>query len=92
MVASLLSYEASFIFNLNYHPIVIKLLSFLSCRGIKVTQDLKKSLPPKLKDFREALATGEAPPAVVELREAVEEFSKQFPTIGFSKASMRYKD
>ena len=34
----------------------------------------------------------QVPPAVAELRSEVEHFAKQFPTIGFEKASMRYKD
>jgi hypothetical protein len=31
-------------------------------------------------------------PEIDALREDVEAFAKQFPTIGFDKASMRYKD
>jgi hypothetical protein len=31
-------------------------------------------------------------PAIESLKADVEEFSKQFPTIGFEKATMRYQD
>lgn len=60
-------------------------------RGVGIARDLKAKLGPKLKDFREHL-TKEVPPAVVDLREEVEDFAKQFPTIGFEKSSMRYSD
>lgn len=59
-------------------------------RGVQIAQDVKKKTN-KLKDFKDLLEK-EEPKALVELREEVEEFSKQFPTIGFEKASMRYKD
>jgi len=60
-------------------------------RAVNITVDLKKQTGPKLKDFR-AYLESETPPAIAELREDVEEFAKQFPTIGFEKASMRYKE
>jgi len=43
-----------------------------------------------MKDFKAAL-DNEVPQEIVQLREDVENFSKQFPTIGFDKASMRYQ-
>jgi glycine hydroxymethyltransferase len=60
-------------------------------RGVQIAADLKKASGPKLKDFREALEK-EEPAALGALRRDVEDFAKQFPTIGFDKASMRYKD
>ena len=61
-------------------------------RGVQIAKQLKESNPKaKLKDFREHLIKDE-PKALAELREEVEDFAKQFPTIGFEKASMRYKD
>eukprot|EP00887_Chlorella_sp_A99_P008197 scaffold12.g8197.t1 len=60
-------------------------------RGVQITQQLKQQTGPKLKDFREYL-NAETPPALAALREEVEEFSKQFPSIGFERADMRYKD
>ncbi len=46
---------------------------------------------PKLKDFKEYLASNSTP-EIDALREDVEAFSKQFPTIGFEKGSMRYTE
>lgn len=47
---------------------------------------------PKLKDFREALA--DAPrgkfPDIDALKDEVEAFAAQFPTIGFDKAEGKY--
>ena len=61
-------------------------------RAVRVAAALKKAPGlAKLKDFREAMAK-ETPPEVAELRQEVEDFAKQFPTIGFEKASMRYKE
>jgi glycine hydroxymethyltransferase len=62
-------------------------------KSVKITQALKKEYGPKLKDFKEALADGKPMPAAVKkLKEEVELFAKQFPTIGFEKSSMRYKE
>lgn len=36
--------------------------------------------------------TEQVPPQIQELKEEVEAFATQFPTIGFEKADMRYKD
>ena len=46
---------------------------------------------PKMSDFR-SLLSAELPAEVVELGKDVEEFAKQFPTVGFEKATMRYTD
>lgn len=61
------------------------------CRGVQISQDLKKKHGPKLKDFKAYLETN-VPPEIAELKSEVENFAKQFPTIGFEKAAMRYKD
>lgn len=52
---------------------------------------LKKKTGPKRKDFEEALTSGPVP-ELVALRQEVEDFAKQFPTIGFERATMRYQD
>jgi len=46
----------------------------------------------KLKDFKTAVDTDSKVQAeIATLREEVEEFAKQFPTIGFEKSSMKYQ-
>ena len=40
---------------------------------------------------RDALSK-EVPPEVAALKKDVEAFAMQFPTVGFEKAEMRYKD
>jgi glycine hydroxymethyltransferase len=48
---------------------------------------------PKLKDFRAAVDTDpEVQAEIGKLKAEVEEFAKQFPTIGFEKSSMKYQD
>ena len=63
-----------------------------SVRGIHIAKALKERWGPKLKDFREALA--DAPrgkfPEIDELKDEVEAFAAQFPTIGFDKAQGKY--
>jgi hypothetical protein len=46
---------------------------------------------PKMADFR-ALLSAELPESIVELSKDVEDFAKQFPTVGFEKSAMRYQD
>lgn len=60
-------------------------------RGVKIAVDLKAKTGTKLKDFKDAL-NKEVPAEILELKHDVEEFAKQFPTIGFEKAEMRYQD
>jgi glycine hydroxymethyltransferase len=61
-------------------------------RGVAIAQTLKKAPGlAKLKDFRESLLAS-VPPELQALRGEVEDFAKQFPTIGFEKSSMRYKE
>lgn len=56
-----------------------------------IAQKLKKEHGPKLKDFK-AYLEDNVPDEIAQLRSDVEEFAKEFPTIGFEKATMRYKD
>lgn len=53
--------------------------------------DLKQKTGPKLKDFREYVNNNKVP-EIETLKHEVEDFAKQFPTIGFEKATMRYQD
>jgi glycine hydroxymethyltransferase len=61
-------------------------------KGINIAKTLKETHGPKLKDFRDALA--DAPPGkfpeIDALRDQVEAFAAQFPTIGFDKAEGKY--
>eukprot|EP01024_Parvocaulis_polyphysoides_P041133 TRINITY_DN3768_c0_g1_i1.p1 TRINITY_DN3768_c0_g1~~TRINITY_DN3768_c0_g1_i1.p1 ORF type:complete len:523 (-),score=89.20 TRINITY_DN3768_c0_g1_i1:286-1854(-) len=59
-------------------------------RSVTISKNLKDKIGGKMKDFKAAL-DNEVPQEIVQLREDVENFSKQFPTIGFDKASMRYQ-
>ena len=65
----------------------------MSTRAVAITIELKKrdGFGPKLKDFRKALE-GEPPQEILDLKRDVEDFAKQFPTIGFDKGQMRYTD
>jgi len=60
-------------------------------RAVKIAVDLKSKTGPKLKDFREYVNNNKVP-EIDALKEDVEAFSKQFPTIGFEKATMRYQE
>ena len=64
----------------------------LVVKGINIAKTLKEKHGPKLKDFRDALA--DAPqgkfPEIDALRDQVEAFAAQFPTIGFDKAEGKY--
>jgi glycine hydroxymethyltransferase len=44
-----------------------------------------------MKDFKKMLET-DTPQVIQQLSHDVEDFAKQFPTIGFDKAEMRYTD
>lgn len=63
----------------------------LVARGVELAGEFAKEHGPKLKDFKAGVAEA-APSSLLELREEVEEFAKQFPTIGFEKATMRYQE
>lgn len=60
-------------------------------RGVAIAQELKKKSGPKLKDFRDLL-NKEVPSSIKELKAEVEEFATKFPTVGFEKAAMKYKN
>jgi glycine hydroxymethyltransferase len=61
-------------------------------RAVGIAVKVKKSTGNKLKDFRNAVDTDpEVQAEIGKLRHEVEEFAKQFPTIGFEKSSMKYK-
>eukprot|EP00270_Netrium_digitus_P014194 TRINITY_DN478_c0_g1_i1.p1 TRINITY_DN478_c0_g1~~TRINITY_DN478_c0_g1_i1.p1 ORF type:complete len:522 (-),score=153.70 TRINITY_DN478_c0_g1_i1:166-1731(-) len=63
-------------------------------RAVTIAAVAQKSQPGvKLKEFK-ALVEGEGRfvTAIAELRSDVEEYAKEFPTIGFEKSSMVYKD
>ena len=59
-------------------------------RAVEIAKDLKEKSGPKLKDFREYLEREGEGAEIGKLREEVEAFAKQFPTIGFEKGEMRY--
>lgn len=63
------------------------------CRAVAITVDLKKTegFGPKLKDFRAGVDKN-LPSSISELKRDVESFASQFPTIGFDKGFMRYKN
>jgi glycine hydroxymethyltransferase len=56
-----------------------------------VAVSLKQQTGPKLKEFRDYVNNNKVP-ELEQLREDVEIFAKQFPTIGFEKATMRYQE
>merc|ERR1711871_1883104 len=59
-------------------------------RGVGLAKEVNSSgIGKKLADFKAALKSQEWP-GIVALRNDVEEFASQFPTIGFDEASMRY--
>ncbi|KAF5835536.1 SHMT-domain-containing protein [Dunaliella salina] len=59
--------------------------------AVKIAQKLKTAYGPKLKDFKDALAT-QTTPEIEKLKKDVENFAMSFPTIGFEKGTMRYKE
>ncbi len=64
-----------------------------SCRAVELTKKLKAdpNCGPKIKDFK-SFVDENVPQELVDLKNEVELFAAQFPTIGFEKSSMRYKD
>lgn len=62
-------------------------------RGIQIAKDIKASLPTKkLVDFKSHLADTGGPNELKALRQEVTEFSRQFPTVGYSVDDMKYKE
>ena len=68
-------------------------LWLLLTRAVNITVDLKgkDGAGPKLKDFK-AYVDSHDVPEIAQLKADVEKFAMDFPTIGFEKATMRYKD
>eukprot|EP00897_Mesotaenium_endlicherianum_P000796 jgi/Mesen1/10717/ME000090S10173 len=61
--------------------------------AVKITVDAKAASGPKLKDFRSTVESdSKFVEAIKGLKQKVEDFAKQFPTIGFEKGSMTYRD
>jgi glycine hydroxymethyltransferase len=62
-------------------------------RGVKIAAEIKASgkAGTKVKEFRD-FVDASPPPSIAALAAEVEQFAKQFPTIGFEKAEMRYQD
>lgn len=59
--------------------------------AIKIKADTTQGT--KLKDFVATMQSSESvQSAIAELKHGVEEYAKQFPTIGFEKQSMKYKE
>ena len=58
---------------------------------MQIAVKVKEKSGSKLKDFRAYLDANEVP-ELVALKHEVEDYAKQFPTIGFEKATMRYRD
>ncbi|XP_021747689.1 serine hydroxymethyltransferase, mitochondrial-like [Chenopodium quinoa] len=57
--------------------------------ALKIKADTKGT---KLKDFVATLQSGTFDSEIAKLRHEVEEYAKQFPTIGFEKETMKYKN
>ena len=62
-------------------------------RAVNITVELKgrDGAGPKLKDFKAYVDSNDVP-EIKALKADVEKFAMDFPTIGFEKATMRYKD
>ena len=65
-------------------------LQFARYRAVDITVMLKgkDGAGPKLKDFKAYVDSKEVP-EITALKHDVEEFAKEFPTIGFEKVRMR---
>lgn len=64
----------------------------LKCRAVAIAIDLKDKSGTKLKDFRAYLEEKGIPSEITELKDEVEAYASRFPTIGFEKSTMRYKE
>ena len=60
-------------------------------RAVQIAVKVKEQSGNKLKDFRTFVDT-QPIPELAALKREVEEYAKQFPTIGFEKATMRYQE
>lgn len=61
-------------------------------RAVQIAANLKSKdgAGPKLKDFKAYVDSNEVP-EIKQLKAEVEKYAMDFPTIGFEKADMRYK-
>lgn len=73
------------------YRLVLRRHVLLHCRLQRTDGSVCCATGPKMADFR-ALLSAEMPESIVELTKDVEDFAKQFPTVGFEKATMRYTD
>lgn len=64
----------------------------MCCRAVAIAIDLKDKSGTKLKDFRAYLEEKGIPSEITELKDEVEAYASRFPTIGFEKSTMRYKE
>ncbi len=64
----------------------------MGCRSVQIAASLKSKdgAGPKLKDFKSYVDNNDVP-EIKQLKAEVEKFAMDFPTIGFEKATMRYK-
>lgn len=62
------------------------------CRAVQIAAELKSKdgAGPKLKDFKAYVDSNEVS-EIKQLKAEVEKYAMDFPTIGFEKADMRYK-
>ncbi|KAJ3151022.1 hypothetical protein HDU89_002233 [Geranomyces variabilis] len=63
-------------------------------RGVELTRKVAANVPgggKKLKDFKDHLAEGESVPELKELKKEVADFARQFPTVGYEVAEMKYQ-
>ncbi len=68
----------------------VKVAEFVD-RAVQIAVAVKAKTGNKLKDFRAYLDANEVP-ELAALKREVEEYAMRFPTIGFEKSTMRYKD
>ncbi|KAI8361597.1 serine hydroxymethyltransferase [Mortierella sp. GBAus27b] len=62
-------------------------------RGVGIAKELKAKAPSKLLvDFKKFVGDGSQIPEIQQLRKDVADFSRQFPTAGFSEDEMQYRD
>ncbi|KNC97322.1 uncharacterized protein SPPG_07251 [Spizellomyces punctatus DAOM BR117] len=61
-------------------------------RGVEITRELNAGVSgKKLKDFKDSLGDGSNVTQLQSLKKEVVDFAKQFPTVGYEPAEMRYR-
>ena len=68
----------------------VKVAEFVD-RAVQIAVAVKAKSGTKLKEFNAFLVTNKVP-ELEALKQDVEQFAMRFPTIGFEKSTMRYKD